>query len=133
MPTTYDYTPVKVDDAFTLSAGAAILPSQLVSVTGVGAVSPSAGADRPIGVAAHAAASGAPVTIWPLPGYTHETAVLNAAVIAAGGTVISGAAGTINTGGSLATAGAAGTLLGIALTAGTGNAGGTVLVRWIGL
>lgn len=127
-----DYSPVKFDDAFTLTASAAITGGTLVSASGAGTCAPSVAGDHSIGVAAHDAANGVPVTIWPLSGYTHEVPVLNAATVTAGGPVVAAAGGTINSA-ALGTAAAAGTLLGIAVSTATGNAGLTNKARFVGV
>lgn len=130
--TMYDYTPVRHNDkAGTYTASAAINASQLVTISGVNTVAPSTAGDRSIGVAAMSVAAGQPVTVYPLPGWVHECLVKATSVIAAGAPIIAGAGGTIDTG-ALGTTAAAGTLLGLALTSGTGD-GSTVRVRWIGL
>ena len=130
-----DYTLVNGDfQAFTLTAGAAITGGQLLEVSANNTVIPSAGTARPIGVAANDCGTGQRVTVWFLPGMVHECAIKNTVVIAAGNPIIAAAAspGNIDTG-TLATVAAAGTLIGIALTGGTGNAGGTVKARFIGV
>lgn len=129
-----DYVPVNTDQfAFTSTASAGITGGQLVEVTGTGTVGPSAGTARPVGVAAADVGSGQRVTVYNLPGLVHEVLIKSASVIAAGAPVVaaSGAPGQIDTG-TLATVAAAGTLLGVALTGGTGN-GTTVKARFIGV
>ena len=119
-----DYQPVNAADMlpFTKTAGAAITGGTLVTITGDNAVSPSTAGDRSVGVAAHDAASGGRVTVWPLPGVIHEIAPQGAVALTAGNPVIAGTTGLINPG-ALATVAAAGTLLGICTRGGTG--GGT--------
>jgi hypothetical protein len=130
-----DYTPVNDIDTFTATAGAGITGGQLVDCTGTGpAVSPSAGVLRPVGVALHDAPSGGRVTVAMLPGAIHELVVVNTSAVVAGGPVVAGAGGQLAVAPStLAAAAAAGTLIGIALTTATGNAGGTIKARFLGV
>ena len=122
-----DYTAVKFDDLFAMTASATITGGTLVTASGNGTVAPSTTGDHSIGVAAHDAASGASVSIWPLSGYQHEVQV-QTGTIAAGAPVIAGTTGFANTG-ALATVAAAGTLLGIATVGATSPA----KVRFIGV
>lgn len=113
-----DYTPVFAGGAlpFTLTTSATVTGGQVLEVTATGTVGPATAATvKPVGVAAHDAASGARVTIWPLANVIHELAVVAAATITAADGVITGTAGTINTV-VVATGAAAGTLIGTALT-----------------
>lgn len=69
-----DYTPIYAPGtAFTLPTSAAVTGGQFVAVSGSGTVAPAA-ADSPdvVGVAAHDAATGVPVTIHALAGVVHE-------------------------------------------------------------
>jgi hypothetical protein len=78
----------------TYTAGAAITGGQVVAASANNTVIPTAGVSAAVvGVAAHDAASGALVAVWPLAGVTHE--VTAAAVLAAGGVVTSAASGQI--------------------------------------
>lgn len=123
-----DYTPVFSGGCFpyTMQAAATITGGTFVQTTGAGTVSPAgAAATNVIGVAAHDAASGAKVTVWPIDGVTHE--ITSTGTIAVGDGIASGAAGVAATV-AVATGAAAGTLLGIATTAATGGA----LVRFQG-
>lgn len=117
-----DYTPVYTNGSIpqTYIAGAAITGGQLVFVSGVRTVTPTAGVNGlVVGIAAQDAASGANVAVWPLVGPMHET-VAPAGVTAAD-PLTSSTAGGIATG-VLATVAAAGTFLGIAVnTATAGN------------
>lgn len=116
-----DYSPVYSGgvQAFTKTASAAITGGQVLEVTGVSQVGPAGAAStKVIGVAAHDAASGARVTVWPLANCEHEITVVAAATVTAGDGVITGAAGTVNTA-TVATAAAAGTLIGTATTTAT--------------
>jgi hypothetical protein len=127
--TVADYTPVFTGGKipFTSQASATITGGQLVLQSGANTVAPTAGASAiVVGVAAHDAATGAKVTVWPLPGVTHE--VISTGTIAAGAGIVSGAAGVAADSAGIAAAAAAGTLLGIAETGATGGA----LVRFIG-
>lgn len=123
-----DYTPIHSGGAipFTSQASATITGGQLVSISGNNTVAPSGAAAIIVcGVAAHDAASGAKVTVWPLKNVTHE--ITSTGTIAAGDGIVSGAAGVAATA-AIATAAAAGTLLGKALNAATGGA----VVRFLG-
>lgn len=121
-----DYSPVYVSGItpMTKTASAAITGGLLVETTTTGAVGPAGVGAKVVGVAAHDAASGARVSVWPLANVEHE--VLCTGTITVGDGVISGAAGVITTA-TIATAAAAGTLIGIATTTGT-----AVKVRFIG-
>jgi Uncharacterized conserved protein (DUF2190) len=129
-----DYTPVTTDQAtVTLTAGAAITGGQLVEVSAAKTVIPCVGVNRPVGVASKDAVTGEPFTVYLLPGVIHETPIENTVVVVAGSPLAaSTTAGRIKIG-VLATIAGNGTLIGIALVGGTGNAGGTVLARWIGV
>ncbi len=123
-----DYTPVYSGGAkpFTMSAAATITGAQVVAVSGVGTVAPTSGASGAYaGVAAFDAASGARVTVWPIPGVIHET--VTPAGVTAGNALTSSTAGGVDSG-TLATVAAAGTLIGTALS--TATAGNKA--RWIG-
>lgn len=123
-----DYTPVFTGGKvpFTSQASATVTGGQLVAASGNNTCAPAAlDSANVLGVAAHDAASGAKVTVWPLPGVTHEIA--STGTIAAGDGIKAGAAGVAATV-VVATGAAAGTLLGIAETGATGGA----LVRFIG-
>jgi carbonic anhydrase/acetyltransferase-like protein (isoleucine patch superfamily) len=131
-----DYTPVNNASAqtFTSTASAAITGGQVLDATGNNTVGPSAGALHPVGVALHDAPSGGRVSVAMISSVIHECVIKNTVVIAAGAPIIpaSAAAGQIDTG-TLATVAAAGTLIGVCLSGGTGNAGGTVKARFIGI
>lgn len=123
-----DYTPVFTGGAVpkTMQASAAIVGGTFVSSSGAGTVATSGAASATVvGVAAHDAASGAKLTVWPLRNVTHEIA--STGTIAAADGIQTGAAGVAATA-VVATAAAAGTLVGIAETGATGGA----LVRFIG-
>lgn len=123
-----DYTPIHSGGAipFTSQASATIVGGTLVSASGNFTVATAgAAALTVVGVAAHDAASGAKVTVWPIKNVTHE--ITSTGTIAAADGIVSGAAGVAATA-SIATAAAAGTLLGKALGPATGGA----VVRFIG-
>jgi hypothetical protein len=125
-----DYTPVFSGGAipFTSTTSATVTGGQVLEVTATGTVGPATAATtKPCGVAAHDAASGAKVTIWPLANVVHEITVVAAATVTAADGVITGTAGTVNTA-TVATAAAAGTLIGTALTTAVAPA----KVRFIG-
>jgi hypothetical protein len=117
-----DYSPVYVSGVtpFSMTASATITGGQVVSASGVGTVAPSGAAvTTAIGVAAHDAANGARVAVWPLAGPIHEL-VCTGTVTAAGG-VQTGVAGTIDpVTTSIAAGSAAGTLIGVAVSTATG-------------
>jgi len=122
-----DYTPPYTGGTvpFTAKAGATITGGQLVFVSATGAVSPTAGANGAVcGVAAHDAASGAQVSIWPMFGPMHETVTPSG--VTAGNALTSSTSGGVDAG-TLATIAAAGTLIGTAYTTATG----TNKCRWI--
>jgi hypothetical protein len=123
-----DYTPIHSGGAipFTTTTSAAVTGGQLVAVSGNFTVGVAgAGSAVVSGVAAHDAASGAKVTVWPLRNVTHE--ITSTGTIAAGDGIQAGALGVAATA-VVATAAAAGTLLGIAEAGATGGA----VVRFIG-
>ena len=114
-----DYTPVFTGGSrpFTSTTSATVTGGQVLVVSGTGTVGPAgAGSGLCVGVAAHDAASGAQVTVWPLPGVVHETTTPTG--VTAGNALASAAAGTVDPG-TLATLAAAGTLIGLALTTAT--------------
>lgn len=90
-----DYTPVYGrSKTMTFTAGASITGGQAVAVSGVDTVSPTAvNPANFAGVAAHDAASGAPVTVHMGAGLVHETAI--AAAATAGALLFAGAAGQV--------------------------------------
>ena len=128
-----DYTPEKTGgaQAFTSQASGTITGGRLLTASGAGTVAHSTTGDHSIGVAGHDAASGAKVTVWPLGNVTHRTQIQDGQAPAAGGPIIAGTTGYVNTG-TLATVAAAGTLLGICLTGGTGSDATPVYATWIG-
>lgn len=119
-----DYSPVNAlgNLPHRKTASATITGGQLVTASGDNTVAPSTTGDHSIGVAAHDAVNGQPVSVWPNAGVEHEITIQGVVAIAAGVPVIAGTTGTINTAG-LAAAAAAGTLLGICTRGGTGGTG----------
>jgi hypothetical protein len=116
-----DYVPVHTGGVqpFTFTTSGAVTAGRLVAVSGNGTVAHAA-ADSAlvVGVAAFDAASGAKVTVWPLEGCVHELEASGAIVANAG--VVSDAAGQVKTA-VVATAAAAGSLVGTALTTAAGS------------
>lgn len=113
-----DYVPVYTANQTPWSATTSAITTggQVLEVTATGTVGPATAATtKPCGIAAHDAASGARVSVWPIAGLIHEISVVAAATVTAADGVITGTAGTVNTG-VVATAAAAGTLIGTALT-----------------
>lgn len=123
-----DYTPVYDGgvDPFTQTTSAAVTGGQVLVASGNGTVGPAgAGSLVVVGVAAHDAASGAKVSVWPMNNCIHE--IVTTGTVTALDGVVTAAAGTVGTA-AIATAAAAGTLIGTALTtATTGNK-----VRFVG-
>lgn len=116
-----DYSPVFSGGSipFTSTTSATVTGGQVLETTTTGAVGPAAaGSLKCVGVAAHDAASGAKVTIWPLANVVHEITVVAAATVTVGDGVIAGTAGTVNTV-AVAAGSAAGTLFGMATTTAT--------------
>lgn len=124
-----DYLPVYAAGItpFTVAASAAITGGQLVEATTTGKVGPAGAASvKVVGVAAHDAANGAIVSVWPIDGaVVHETTT--PAGVTVGARLAAAAAGTVDSG-TAATLAAAGTDLGVALT--TASAGAKT--QWIG-
>lgn len=122
-----DYTPLFTlgGGAYSSQASAAITGGQLVSVSGPNTVAPAVATDlKVVGVAAHDAANGAPVTVHPIK-EVHETTA-GTGGITAGNPVKSDAGGLVTLWVSGTDSAAA--YLGTALnTAAAGS-----LVRWIG-
>lgn len=116
-----DYQPVFTGGAKprTLTASAAITGGRVVATSGNDTVAHAGADDASVaGVAAHDAASGAKVLVWPLEGVTHELEASGA--IAADAGVVTDANGQVKTA-TIATAAAAGTLIGQAMTTAVGN------------
>jgi hypothetical protein len=118
-----DYTPVYTGGAepFTMTASAAITGGNVVVWSGASTVAPSGGVSTVVaGVAAHDAASGARVAIWPIDGVIHE--LTSSGAITAGGGIESGASGVVQAAAtSIAASSAAGSLIGAAVTTAASN------------
>jgi hypothetical protein len=130
-----DYTPVTSDmSAFSATAGSTITGGQLVEGGAAdNAVIPAVGVKRPVGIAAHDAPSGGRVTVYVLPGMIHEVLVKSGSTLVVGAAVIPATtAGQVDAG-TLATAAAAGTLIGICIKSGGLGDGTTVKGRFIGV
>jgi predicted transcriptional regulator len=118
-----DYTPVYTGGVkpYTATTSAAVTGGRVLAVSGNGTVA-HAGAASTVacGVAAHDAASGAQVTVWPLDGCIHELEAASA-ITAAGGvqTAAAGQVDPVTT--SIAAGSAAGTLIGTAMTTAAGS------------
>jgi hypothetical protein len=96
----------------TKQASATVTGGRLVEVTGTDTVGPAGAASvKVFGVAAHDAATGAKVVVWPLPGIAHR--VTGAGAIAAGDNLAAGAAGVV----APIAAGTFGQLVGVATAA----------------
>lgn len=114
-----DYTPVYTGGVkpITLTTSGAVTGGQVLVASATGTVAAAGGVSAvAVGVAAHDAASGAKVTVWPLANVVHEL-VATGTITALDG-VSSAASGGIQTV-VVATGAAAGTLIGIALTTAT--------------
>lgn len=116
-----DYTPIFSGDIepFTATTAGVVAGGNVLIWSASGVVTVS-GADSTAvcGVAAHDAASGAKVTVWPIDGVTHELVASGAIAALAG--VVSDANGQVKTA-TIATAAAAATLIGIAATTAAGS------------
>ncbi|HEX6873599.1 MAG TPA: capsid cement protein [Micromonosporaceae bacterium] len=116
-----DYTPIFTGGVqpYTQTASGTITGGRVVAVSATGTVAHAA-ADSlvAVGVAGHDAASGANVTVWPIVGCIHELEASGAITAAAG--VVTDANGQVKTA-TIATAAAAGSLIGTALTTAAGS------------
>lgn len=116
-----DYQPIVTGGAkpWTATTSAAVTGGRVLVESGNGTVA-LAGADAAdaVGVAAFDAGSGAKVTVWPLDGVVHELEASGA--LATGAGVVTDANGQVKTA-TIATAAAAGTLIGTALTTAAGS------------
>lgn len=99
---------------FTSKAGGTITGGKTVMASGDGTVTQGTAAGKAtiVGIAAHDAASGAQVTVWPIHGPVHRVTCPGG--VNAGAGVAAGDAGVVVTA-TIATEAAAGSLLGIAL------------------
>lgn len=117
-----DYQPIYVNGVapFTATVSAAVIGGRLVAVSGVGTVAHASADDATVaGVAAFDQATvGGRVTVWPIEGVVHELEASGAIAVDAG--VVSDANGQVKTA-TIATAAAAGTLIGTAGTTATGS------------
>lgn len=123
-----DYLPVFSGGAvpFSATTSAAVVGGKVLEVSGEATVAHAgAGSVKAVGVAAHDAASGAVVAVWPLTNVVHE--IISPAIVGQGTGVKTAAAGEVATEG-VAIGAAAGTLIGIATT--TSAAAGKV--RFVG-
>lgn len=116
-----DYQPIYRDgvEPFSATVSAAVTGGRVLEVSGANTVA-LAGADsaKVVGVAAFDQSTvGGRVTVWPISGVVHELEASGA--IAAGAGVVSDANGQVKTA-TIATAAAAGTLLGVAAAAASG-------------
>lgn len=104
---------------FTATTSAAVTSGRVLAISATGTVA-HAGADSTVavGVAAQSAASGALVTVWPLDGCVHVLEASGAIAAIAG--VVTDANGQVKTA-TIATAAAAGTLIGRAMTTAAGS------------
>jgi hypothetical protein len=116
-----DYQPIVTGGAkpWTATTSAGVTGGRVVAQSGNGTVAHAA-ADSlvAVGVAAFDAASGAKVTVWPLDGVVHELEASGA--LSAGAGVVTDANGQVKTA-TIATAAAAGSLIGTALTTAAGS------------
>lgn len=116
-----DYQPVFTGGAkpWTATTSAAVTGRRLLVESGSGTVA-MAGADATdvVGVAAFDAGSGAKVTVWPIDGVIHELEASGATTT--GAAIVSDANGQVKSA-TLATAAAAGTLIGLATTTAAGS------------
>lgn len=117
-----DYTPVYDGgvDPWTSTTSGAVVGGNVLVWSGVNTVA-VAGADSAVvaGIAAHDAASGAKVSVWPLEGCIHEL-IATAAITAGAGITTDAVAGQVKTA-TIATAAAAGTLIGTAVSTAAGS------------
>jgi hypothetical protein len=118
-----DYAPIYPGGAqpFTQTTSAAVTGGRVLAASGNGTVAHAGAASTVVvGVAAHDAASGAKVSVWPLEGVVHELEAAGA-ITAAGGvqTAANGQVDPVTT--SIAAGSAAGTLIGTALTTAAGS------------
>jgi hypothetical protein len=121
-----DYTPIFAGGARPrfFTAGGTITGGQVVAVSAANTVvAAGAASTAVVGVAGHDVANGGQLTVWPLPGVTHE--VVSSAAIAVGDNLAAAAAGQV----APIAAGSFGQLLGVATTA--AGAGG-IKVEMVG-
>lgn len=118
-----DYTPLYSGGTkpFTRTTSGAVVGGNVLVWSGADTVAASGAVSAVVaGVAAHDAASGAQVSIWPIDNCIHE--LVAAAAITAGAGVTSDAAGAGQVAtATIATAAAAGTLIGVAVSTAAGS------------
>lgn len=118
-----DYAPVYSAGVkpFTVTTSAAVVGGNVLVWSGASTVAASAAISTVVaGVAAHDAASGAKVSVWPLEGCVHELVAAAAITAGAGVTADAAGSGQVATA-TIATAAAAGTLIGTAVTTAAGS------------
>jgi hypothetical protein len=123
-----DYTPVYTGDIapVTVTASAAVVGGTLVETSTTGNVATAGAASvKVVGVAAHDAATGHRLSVWPLPGLMHEITHTAGGTV---GDVMTAAANGLMASTAAGTAAAAGTDLGVAVT----TAGAAAKIRFIG-
>jgi len=120
-----DYTPFFTGGVkpYTATTSAAVTGGQLLVASATGTVGPSGLGGVAVGVAAHDAASGAKVSVWPIRNCVHETATPTGAAFNV--TLQAAATGQVDPLG----AGTFEKLIGVTLT----TAGAAAKVRWIGV
>jgi hypothetical protein len=90
-----DYNPLADEEAYGLTASAAITGGNLVEITGNGTVGPAGEtSQKVVGVAAYDSISGVLVTVLDLDDY-HVSTISGVGAIAAGNPIKAGAAGTV--------------------------------------
>lgn len=118
-----EYTPLYSGGTkpFTRTTSAAVTGGQVLVWSGADTVAPSGAVSAVVaGVAAQDAVSGGQVSIWPIDNCIHE--LVAAAAITAGAGVTSDAAGAGQVAtATIATAAAAGTLIGVAVSTAAGS------------
>jgi len=118
-----DYAPVYAAGVlpFTSTTSGVVVGGNVLVWSGAGTVAASSSISTVVaGVAAHDAASGAKVTIWPIDGCIHELVAAAAITAGAGITADAAGSGQVATA-TIATAAAAGTLIGTAVTTAAGS------------
>jgi hypothetical protein len=113
-----DYTPIYTGGSKPreFTAGGTITGGQVVVISAANTVVAGSAASNVVaGVAAFDASSGQKVTVWPLPGATHE--VTASAAVAVGDMLVASSAGKVAPIG----AGTFGQLIGVAVTAAAGD------------
>lgn len=116
-----DYQPIYTGGARprTMTTSGAVTGGRVVATSGNDTIAHAGADDATVcGVAAHDAASGGKVLVWPIEGVIHELEASGAITADAG--VVTDANGQVKSA-TIATAAAAGTLIGQALTTASGN------------